>query len=331
MAGADDQTSDGTTHPCCAASREPSVVSESAASEMKSPETGVAPASTDADMTGMVQMPGGSFQMGTDDREGYPADGEGPVRTIRLSPFWIDATTVSNEQFGQFVEATGYVTEAERFGWAFVFAGLLPDDFPPTRGVAQAPWWRQVYGAVWRHPEGPHSSIAGRERHPVIQVSWNDALAYAAWAGKRLPTEAEWEFAARGGLEHKRFPWGDELTPDGEHRMNVWQGTFPARNSAEDGFLGTAPVDAFPPNSYGLFNMTGNVWEWCADWFHPTFHITGPRRNPRGPKSGASRVMRGGSYLCHRSYCYRYRVAARTSNTPDSATGNLGFRCARDA
>ncbi|MCC7369704.1 MAG: formylglycine-generating enzyme family protein [Chloroflexi bacterium] len=279
----------------------------------------------------MVLLDGGPFLMGTDDHEGYPADGEGPVRKIRVSPFWIDRTTVSNSQFSRFVEATGYVTEAERYGWSFVFAGLLPDEFPPTRGVAQAPWWRQVYGADWRRPEGPQSSLAGRDDHPVIQVSWNDARAYAAWAKKRLLTEAEWEFAARGGLEQQRFPWGNDLQPNGEHWMNVWQGTFPAKNTAEDGYVGTAPVDAFPANGYGLFNMTGNVWEWCTDWFHPTFHITGPRRNPRGPKSGASRVMRGGSFLCHRSYCNRYRVAARSANTPDSATGNLGFRCGRDA
>jgi sulfatase modifying factor 1 len=280
---------------------------------------------------GMVLLPGGRFLMGTEDSDGFPADGEGPVRQVELRAFYVDVCAVSNERFAAFAQATGYVTDAERYGWAFVFAGLLPDDFPQTRGVAAAPWWRQVEGADWRRPFGPQSSLAGLGDHPVVHVSWNDASAYCGWAGKRLPTEAEWEYAARGGLEGKRFPWGDELTPGGQHMMNVWQGTFPSRNTLEDGYLGTAPVAAFPPNGYGLHNVSGNVWEWCSDWFSPGFHVSGSRGNPAGPPSGRAKVIRGGSYLCHASYCNRYRVAARSSNSPDSSSGNTGFRCARDA
>lgn len=281
------------------------------------------------DTEGMVLLSGGAFLMGTDDARGYAADGEGPVREVSLSPFWIDAYAVSNARFAAFVDATGYVTDAERYGWSFVFGGLLPEDFPETRGVAAAPWWRQVEGAAWRHPEGPHSNIDDRAGHPVVHVSWLDAVSYCSWAGLRLPTEAEWEYAARGGLVQQQYPWGDELTPGGEHRCNIWQGTFPSHNTLDDGYFGTAPVDAFPPNGYGLFNMTGNAWEWCADWFSPSFHVDGPRADPMGPPAGTHRVIRGGSYLCHESYCYRYRVAARSANTPDSSTGNTGFRSAR--
>jgi formylglycine-generating enzyme required for sulfatase activity len=279
----------------------------------------------------MVLLPGGAFLMGTDDRIGYAADGEGPVRRVTVAPFWMAATAVSNAAFGAFAEAAGHVTDAERYGWSFVFAGLLPDDFPDTSGVAAAPWWRQAFGADWRHPEGPQSNIDARMDHPVVHVSHGDALAYCAWAGLRLPTEAEWEFAARGGLEQKRYPWGDELHPNGEHLCNIWQGEFPSTNTLDDGYYGTAPVTAFAPNKYGLYNVCGNAWEWCADWFSRTFHIDGPREDPAGPPLGTHRVIRGGSYLCHASYCYRYRVAARSANTPDSSTGNTGFRCARDA
>jgi formylglycine-generating enzyme required for sulfatase activity len=279
----------------------------------------------------MAELPGGTFLMGSEDSAGYAADGEGPVRAVTLRPFLIDTTAVSNARYGSFVDAASYTTDAEHHGWSFVFAGLLPDDFPDTRGVAAAPWWRQVSGADWRHPEGPQSSVTGREDHPVVHVSWHDAKAYCDWAGRRIPTEAEWEYAARGGLEQKRYPWGDELTPGGEHMCNVWQGDFPRSNTLGDSYYGTAPALAFPPNGYGLYNMSGNVWEWCADRFSPTFHIDGPRSNPHGPSEGAHRVIRGGSYLCHESYCFRYRVAARSGNSPDSSTGNMGFRCALDA
>lgn len=268
--------------------------------------------------------------MGAEDAFAYPEDGEAPVRQVETSAYWIDAHTVSNAEFGAFVDETSYVTEAEQYGWSFVFAGLLPVDFPRTQAVAQAPWWRKVESANWLHPEGPESSIDGRYDHPVVHVSWNDAQAYCAWAGKRLPTEAEWERAARGGLDRKVFPWGDELEPGGVHRMNVWQGDFPASNTRADGFLGLAPVDAFEPNALGLYNMTGNVWEWTADWFHPTFRQRDRLRDPRGPAHGTFKVQKGGSYLCHHSYCRRYRVASRQGNTPQSSTGNIGFRCARD-
>ncbi len=267
--------------------------------------------------------------MGTDDPT-FPTDGEGPVREVTLSPFWIEPHAVTNAQFAAFVEATDYQTEAERFGWSYVFYGFLPEGFPPTKGVAQAPWWRQVYGAYWRQPEGPRSSVQDRPNHPVVHVSWNDAVAYANHVGKRLPTEAEWEYAARGGLEQHTYPWGNRLVPNKKHRCNIWQGTFPSKNTCKDGYLGTAPADAFEPNGYGLYNMTGNTWEWCADWFSAEHLGDEPLVNPLGPVGGQSKVTKGGSYLCHASYCNRYRVAARTSNTPDSSTGHMGFRLVRD-
>lgn len=267
--------------------------------------------------------------MGSDDELAYPEDGEAPVRTIWIAPFALSKYCVSNQEFAYFVEATGYITDAERYGTSFVFAGLLPDDFPPTRGVAAAPWWREVPRADWRHPEGASSTTCDRQDHPVVHVSYRDVLAYCSWASCRLPTEAEWEFAARGGLEQMPFPWGADREPGGHHRMNVWQGSFPDHNTGDDGYLGTAPVQSFEPNGFGLFNMTGNVWEWVGDWW-TTAWSTEQLTNPSGPSSGDRRVLRGGSYLCHESYCRRYRVSARMGSTPESTSANVGFRTAID-
>ncbi len=280
--------------------------------------------------TTLVTVPGGRFRLGDMSEWAYAGDGEGPVHDAVLATFRIDRYAVTNRQFDEFVAATGWRTDAERYGWSFVFAGLLPDEFPPTRGVQGAPWWRQVEGADWRHPEGPRSDTTGRSDHPVVHVSWNDAQGFCSWSGTRLPTEAEWEVAARGGLDGRPFPWGDLLEPEGRHRMNVFQGRFPTDNTAADGYLGTAPVDAFDPNGYGLYNATGNVWEWCGDWLDTTFYERAPLDAPTGPPSGEFRVQRGGSYLCHASYCRRYRVSARFGSEPDSSTGNAGFRVAAD-
>jgi formylglycine-generating enzyme required for sulfatase activity len=315
----------GATHPCCVPSRQRAALRAVPGNRLDRVTGG----STE----GMVKLDGGAFLMGTNSTEGFAADGEGPVREVALDPFYIDAAPVTNAQFAEFVRASGYRTEAERFEWSFVFQGHIPAErrmAVVNDTVLAAPWWCKVPGATWAHPEGPDSNIAARDEYPVTHVSWNDASEFARWAGKRLPTEAEWEFAARGGLEQNRFPWGDELTPGGRHVCNIWQGEFPTRDLAEDGYAGTSPVYAFPPNAYGLFSVSGNTWEWCADWFHPAYHLVGARTNPTGPSIGKGRVMKGGSYLCHASYCNRYRVAARTSNTPDSSTTNIGFRCVRD-
>jgi formylglycine-generating enzyme len=285
---------------------------------------------TDATRSCMIALSGGTFLMGTDIADGFPQDGEGPVRSVTLAPFLIDRTPVTNDRFAEFVAAMNYRTEAETFGWSFVFWKHIPKqryNELVEDTVAAVPWWCKVSGAYWNAPEGPGSNVDQRGDHPVVHVSWNDAAAYAAWAGLRLPTEAEWEYAARGGLEQKLYPWGDKLRPNGEHRCNIWQGDFPNEDTADDGYAGTSPVDAFPPNGFDLYSITGNTWEWCADWFgtgtdsaHGVDHLSGPTR-------GEARVMKGGSFLCHKSYCNRYRVAARTSNTPDSSTSNIGFRC----
>ncbi|ASK62198.1 serine/threonine protein phosphatase [Virgibacillus phasianinus] len=309
---------------CCAASR-PKTETNKRDQQI---ETACKPVSLDK----MVHIPGGTFLMGTNHKEGFPADGEGPIRKVTVDPFYIDAHTVTNEEFQAFITDTGYQTEAEQYGWSFVFHQFVSAQTAKSvrQKVQGTPWWWVVEGAAWNQPEGPDSTIDDRMDHPVIHVSWNDAQAYCKWAGKRLPTEAEWEFAARGGLEQKLYPWGDELTPDGVHHCNIWQGKFPERNDGEDGYLGTAPAKSFPANGFRLYNMSGNVWEWCSDWFSRGIHARGGKDNPKGPDSGDSRIIRGGSYLCHRSYCNRYRVAARSSNTPDSSTGNMGFRCVKD-
>ncbi|MBB6402819.1 formylglycine-generating enzyme family protein [Arthrobacter sp. AZCC_0090] len=279
-----------------------------------------------------VLIPGGAFAMGDAFGEGYPADGEGPVHDVHLDAFRIDATAVTNRMFATFAQDTGYRTEAEEYGTSAVFHLLVKAPESEILGAAAgAPWWLNVRGADWAHPAGPDSHWSTTPEHPVVHVSHHDALAYCAWAGRRLPTEAEWEYSARGGLAGKRYAWGDDLTPEGEHRCNIWQGTFPTLNTEEDGHLGAAAVKSFPPNGYGLYEVAGNVWEWCADWFLPKYYRNSRAHNPQGPTIGAGRVMRGGSYLCHDSYCNRYRVAARTSNTPDSSSGNCGFRTVASA
>ncbi len=290
---------------------------------------------------GQVRIPEGTFWMGDSHGDGYAADGELPVHRVRLSPYFIDTKAVTNAQFASFVKATGYVTDAERDGVSAVFH-LAVDAAPAdiVHSAAGVPWWLAVRGADWRHPTGPRSSIGDRQNHPVVHVSWRDAQAYCRWAGKRLPTEAEWEYAARGGLDRARYPWGDELTNRGRWRCNIWQGEFPQRNTLDDGYLTTAPATAFQPNGYGLHNTVGNVWEWCHDAFRATEYADRAGEDPvvdpvsaepsEADGSQARRVMRGGSYLCHDSYCNRYRVAARSSNTAESSSGNIGFRCAND-
>ncbi|WP_329376923.1 formylglycine-generating enzyme family protein [Streptomyces sp. NBC_01351] len=301
--------------PCCTPGREPSADLLTLVRRPQAPPA-ADPAAARA-VRDLVDVAGGRFLMGTEDPDGFPADGEGPVREEVVGAFRIAPTTVTNAQFASFVKATGHVTEAESFGFSFVFAGFLSGELTSASpAVAGTPWWRAVSGADWRRPEGPGSSFAARQSHPVVHVSWHDALAYCAWSGTRLPTEPEWEFAARGGLEQKRYPWGDQLRPDGRYMCNIWNGDFPAHNTRADGYAGTAPAKSFRPNGYGLYNAVGNVWEWSADRFSAS--------------GGPERTMRGGSHMCHDSYCNRYRVAARTRNTPDSSAGNIGFRVAAD-
>ena len=273
-------------------------------------------------------VPAQTFRMGDADGVGYPADGETPVHPVRLEEFSIDATSVTNADFARFVAATGYRTEAELFGFSAVFHLALAAPREAVMGPAEGtPWWYGVKGADWAHPGGPDSSVEKIPDHPVVHVSWNDAVAYCDWAGRALPTEAQWEAASRGGIDGARYPWGAQFPgKGGKWRANIWQGDFPRSNTTEDGFLTTAPVRTFTPNAYGLWQSVGNVWEWCADWFNARYYARSPEHEPTGAKIGTARVMRGGSYLCHDSYCNRYRNAARSSNTPDSSMGNAGFR-----
>jgi formylglycine-generating enzyme required for sulfatase activity len=298
---------------------------------------------------GMIWIPGGTFLMGSD--RNYPE--EAPAHRVSVDGFWIDRTCVTNREFARFVEATGHVTLAERPADPADYPDAAPELLVPASAVVQMPdrpvnmllpysWWAYVPGADWRHPRGPGSSIDDLPDHPVVHVAFEDVAAYAAWAGKDLPTEAEWEFAARGGLDGAEFAWGDELVPGGVHMANTWQGEFPRVNTMEDGYLWTSPVGAFPANGYGLFDMIGNVWEWTADWYQDHARIERPccvARNPRGgpeETSGGSagpnrqtprKVLKGGSHLCAPNYCQRYRPAARLAHPVDTTTCHVGFRC----
>ena len=276
----------------------------------------------------LLPIPGGFFEMGAR-RSRFAEDYDAPRRRVKLSDYRIAATACTNADYARFVEATGYRTVAEVEGWSYVFHLLLADPARWPVSPPGVPWWRRVDGACWHAPEGPGSDVAGRADHPVVHVAWYDALAYCRWSGLRLPSEAQWEHAARGGLERKKFPWGNEMMPSGRHAMNTWQGRFPHENDAADGHVGTAPADAYAPNGCGLYNTCGNVWEWVQDVYAPA-PAAGPfpLRDPTGPAEGTARIQRGGSYLCHVSYCDRYHVHSRTRNDPDSSTGNAGFRVA---
>jgi len=301
----------------------------------------------------MVWIPGGEFNMGTLNA-GEKHSEESPEHVVIVKGFWMDTTEITNAQFSQFIEATGYITDAEKDFSPRDFPTAKPEDlkggsllFQLTPGVdpfqcgpsGPTPWWKFTTGATWRHPQGPASDIKDRMNYPVICITWKDAKAYAEWAGKRLPTEAEWEFAARGGLLNKKFVWGDEEKPDGKFMANYWQGSFPGKDNGEDGFTSIAPVKSFPPNGYGLYDMSGNVWELCEDWYSPKFYNISPKDNPLGPAVGTydpnrtgftERVMRGGSWLCDDGYCFRYRPASRSGIDSISSTNHVGFRCVKD-
>ncbi|WP_301113724.1 formylglycine-generating enzyme family protein [Microbacterium sp.] len=274
-----------------------------------------------------ADIPAGAFLMGDSSGDGNPGDGETPQHTATLDSFRIDATSVANAAFARFVEHTGYRTDAETWGFSAVFHSAIQADPVDIIGpVTEAPWWFGVHGADWAHPGGKNSSLDGLEDHPVVHVSWNDARAYCEWAGRRLPTEAEWEYASRGGLAKAKYPWGDDEVDAGGWRANIFQGQFPQHNTGDDGWHTTAPVRSFEPNGFGLWQTVGNVWEWCQDWYDPTYYSASPTSSPTGPHHGTAKVLRGGSYLCHSSYCNRYRNSARSSNTIDSSMGNAGFR-----
>jgi formylglycine-generating enzyme len=302
---------------------------------------------------GMVWIPGGEFYMG-DIGDEKMADAS-TIHLVYVDGFWMDKHEVTNERFAKFVAATHYVTDAENqpnakdfpeldqgdreklkpFSLVFKKPALGPCDLTDHRN-----WWEMKYGASWKHPEGPGSTISGRENHPVVHISYHDAVAYCKWAKCRLPTEAEWEFAARGGLDRRTYPWGNELTPDGKWMANIWQGDFPGENTRADGFEGTAPVGSFPANGYGLHDMAGNAWEWCADWYQYNYYRESPERNPQGPDTAFDpfergvankRVQRGGSFLCAENYCTRYRVGARGKGEVTSSGNHCGFRCVKDA
>ncbi|ASW73244.1 formylglycine-generating enzyme family protein [Chryseobacterium piperi] len=305
--------------------------------------------------SGMKYIPGGTFSMGGDNDQA--SDDEYPKHKVTLDPFWIDEAEVTNAEFKKFVTATGYITTAEKKpDWEELKQSLPPGTpkppdsvmvasslvFKPTTGAVElndySQWWTWVKGADWKHPQGPHSNIEGKENYPVVHVSWYDAKAYCQWAGKRLPTEAEWEFAARGGLKDNIYPWGNEPINMGKSKANSWEGKFPYYNEKKDGFLTSAPVKSYPANGYGLYDMAGNVWEWNSDWYDAAYYKSSSTENPQGPQKSydpddphtAKRVLRGGSFLCNDSYCSGYRAARRMKNTPDTSLEHTGFRCVQD-
>lgn len=320
---------------------------------------GTAEASAADAPKGMVWIPGGEFVMGSEDEIAW--EEEMPAHKVKVRGFWMDTHEVTNREFAEFVKATGYVTDAEKAPkledvMAQVPPGTAPPDpadlvpgslvfSPPATDVPlndYRNWWSWMHGADWKHPRGKDSNIEGLDDHPVVHVSWNDAMAYCKWAGKRLPTEAEWEFAARGGLKEKNYTWGDEAPTDDKFFANTWQGRFPVVNLKKDGYMYTAPVKSFKPNGYGLYDMAGNVWEWCNDWYDKFLYRQYPegsvQDNPQGPAKSSDpsnpfmplRVQKGGSFLCHDSYCARYRPSARQSSSPESGMSHVGFRCVKD-
>jgi formylglycine-generating enzyme required for sulfatase activity len=325
------ETSDTKTG-CCPGSRHEAALNPDKVYLDRAQNVARAPASVMAGLRGrLAAIPGGFFDMGTR-KSTFAADLDSPRRKVKLSPFLMSPHAVTNADYAAFVAATGYRTVAETEGWSFVFHLLLPNAADHPVSPPGLPWWRRVDSASWSAPEGQGSTTQGREDHPAVHIAWYDALAYCTWAGLVLPTEAQWERAARGGLTHNKFPWGNDKTLNGAHQMNTFQGVFPSQNSADDGWIGTAPVDAFKANGYGMFNMTGNVWEWVSDSFGPLPTADrGPIVDPISHAQSNAKVQRGGSFLCHESYCDRYFVHSRTRNDADSSTGNCGFRVAAPA